>query len=172
MKGLFLSPKFTFLTTIFVILSIQRCVMAQDLVASTCKATPHVQLCLSTLRSNPKSAHSDVGGLSILMVDATKAKATRTLQQIKTLKGSTPQLQKAIDACTFAYKMILEVDIPEAYEALPGNPKFGEDGMSDCVVEAQTCANSLKLFNSPATGLNQAVHDLSAVATSIIRMLL
>ncbi|XP_059630163.1 cell wall / vacuolar inhibitor of fructosidase 1-like [Cornus florida] len=133
---------------------------AQDLIASTCKATPNVRLCVSTLRSNPKSAHADVGGLAILMVDATKAMATQTLQQIKTLKGSTPQLRKAIDACTFAYKMILEVDIPEAYKALPSNPN------------AHHCANGLKLFNSPATGLNQVVHDLSAVATSIIRMLL
>ncbi|KAJ6420928.1 hypothetical protein OIU84_028333 [Salix udensis] len=42
---------------------------ANDLIAQTCKNTPYYNLCVSSLRSVPRSSRADVQGLALVMVD-------------------------------------------------------------------------------------------------------
>lgn len=144
-----------------------------DLIENTCRNTPDYQLCLSTLLSDPRSFDADTYGLGLVIVDALKDKATSTVNAINRLKRSNPEFILPLIECSILYNAILKADIPEAIEGLrKGVPKFAEAGMADTAVEVQGCENSFKQPNSPLTDMNKEVYDLSAVAKSIIRMLL
>ncbi|CAK9187620.1 unnamed protein product [Ilex paraguariensis] len=144
-----------------------------NLIDSTCKHTPYYQLCVSTLRSNPKSSTADVTGLGLIIVGVVKSKSTQALSSINMFLRSKPELKIPLKNCAESYKVVLTADLPEAVEALTkGDPKFAEDGMNDAAREAQSCESGFSLKKSPLTGLNGAVHDLSVVAASIARMLL
>lgn len=144
-----------------------------DLIESTCKNTPNYELCLSTLRSDPRSSSADVAGLGLIVVDAVKAKATSIVDTINKLKKSKPEYKHQLEDCSSRYNAILKADVPEAVEALTkGDPKFAEDGMADAAVEAQACENGFKGSNSPLSYESKAVYNLSVVARAIIRMLL
>ncbi|KAI5650946.1 hypothetical protein M9H77_36951 [Catharanthus roseus] len=146
---------------------------SSDLVNNTCKNTPNYQLCISTLRSDPRSSTADVSGLGLIVVDAVKGKATSTLNTIKNLKKSKPQYKHQLDECSRFYDAILNADVPEAIEALTkGDPKFAENGMADTALEVQLCQNGFKGSKSPIANENTAVYNLSIVARAIIRMLL
>ncbi|KAF5738778.1 putative Pectinesterase inhibitor [Tripterygium wilfordii] len=142
-----------------------------SIVDQTCKHTPYYNLCVSTLNADRRSATADVAGLALIMVDAIKAKATRTQGTIGRLLRSKPTLKKPLSSCANAYNIILTVTIPEAYQALPGNPKFAEDGANGCATEANSCEQEFK-GRSPLTAMNKDVADTSAVAVGIIRLLL
>jgi pectinesterase inhibitor-like protein len=144
-----------------------------DLIDSACKGTPNYQLCVSTLRSNPKSHSADITGLSLIMVDAVKDKATSALQIISKLEKLHPQKKNAFRDCRFRYSVVQKYNVGEAVEALTkGDQKFAVDGMSDAAIEAQICEENFKPSPSPMTKMNKAVQDLSLVAAAIIRLLL
>ncbi|PWA72117.1 Pectinesterase inhibitor [Artemisia annua] len=145
------------------------------LIESTCKATPSYNLCLSTLMSNPKSTNGDISDLGLIMVGATKSKATRAIQHIKSLYMSHPELRHSLNECAQMYMAVVRADVPSAIQALDGGqPKFAEDGMADTAVETQACERS---FNgrgqkSPLTQMNKDIENIANVARAIIRMLL
>ncbi|KAK3029624.1 hypothetical protein RJ639_037941 [Escallonia herrerae] len=143
-------------------------------IQSTCKRTPYYNLCVSTLQADPKSANADVTGLALIMVSVVKAKTTELVGIIRSLKGSRPDLRKALDQCDQAYSTgILVADVPVAEEALTkGNPKFAETGMNDAANEALGCEGDFKPAKSPFTDKNTALHDVSAIAAAITRLLL
>lgn len=144
-----------------------------NLIQNTCKSTPNYALCVSTLRSNPKSSRADVTGLGLIIINAVKAKSTVELQSITRLSDSNPNLKKQLSECVEDYKIILSDLIPEAVQALTlGDPKFGEDGMNGVVHVADQCVRSFQALHSPIPSNNKLVHDLSLVAVSIIRLLL
>lgn len=145
------------------------------LIESTCKATPSYNLCISTLLSNPKSSSGDVRDLGIIMVGATKAKATRAIQHIKSLYTSHPELRRSLNECAQMYLAVVRADVPSAMQALDGGqPKFAEDGMADTAVETQACERSFsgRGQKSPLTQMNKDIENVANVARAIIRMLL
>ncbi|RVW71581.1 Cell wall / vacuolar inhibitor of fructosidase 1 [Vitis vinifera] len=92
-----------------------------DLVDQTCKQTPNYDLCVKTLRADPRSSTADVTGLALVTVDAIKAKATATLDRINGLLGTTPdpKTKAALSHCGELYdNAVLKADIPSAIEAL------------------------------------------------------
>ncbi|KAI3455876.1 hypothetical protein Pfo_012539 [Paulownia fortunei] len=146
----------------------------QTLIETTCRSTPNYQLCISTLHASPSSSTADVAGLGLIMVDAVKAKTEAALSTIHELQWLHPELTHALGACRNAYKAVLKADIPEAVAALTkGVPKFAEFGMTDAAWEAEICEGSFeRVVESPLSGVNKDLHDLAAVATGIIRILL
>ncbi|XP_022883514.1 cell wall / vacuolar inhibitor of fructosidase 1-like [Olea europaea var. sylvestris] len=119
-----------------------------------------------------KSINEDVAGLGLIMVAAVKAKAKETMKAITKLKVSRPELRIALNDCSDRYNAILVGDVPEAEQALRGNPKFAENGMADSSIEAVACEENFKKVKSPLTGFNNKMRDLSDVARAIIRNLL
>ncbi|GMP57152.1 hypothetical protein CsSME_00021355 [Camellia sinensis var. sinensis] len=173
MKNLISLTLLTFLVA-FLSPSNQHNVSAQatSLITTTCQKTPFYQLCISTLTADPRSRSSNLTTLGLIVVDATKIKSTSTLTQINKLINSTPQLRGPLKNCVDLYNGILGV-IPTAVEALTkGNPKFAESSMVDAANEAESCEKSFGQSKSPLSDMNKVVHDLSVVATAIIRMLL
>ncbi|THG11984.1 hypothetical protein TEA_004628 [Camellia sinensis var. sinensis] len=145
---------------------------ANSLITTTCRKTPSHQLCVSTLTSNPRSINADLSTLGLIVLDAIKAKSTSTLTQICKLMYSTPQLRRPLRKCVEFYKAVLG-GIPTAVEALTkGNPKFAESSTVDAANKAEYCEKSFNKSKSPLTDTNKVIHDLSVVATTIIRMLL
>ncbi|KAI3706895.1 hypothetical protein L6452_24950 [Arctium lappa] len=164
--------------TLFIFLSLQAPLMVigdRRLIESTCKATPSYNLCLSTLLSNPKSSSGDVSDLGLIMVGATKVKATLAIQRIKTLYRSHPELRRSLNECAQVYMAVVKADVPSAVQALDGGqPKFAEDGMADTAVEAESCERSFsgRGLKSPLTQMNTDIKNVANVARAIIRMLL
>ncbi|XVF62417.1 hypothetical protein PTKIN_Ptkin09bG0006000 [Pterospermum kingtungense] len=149
----------------------------KNLIETTCKHTPLFNLCVSTLKPDPRSSNADVAGLAHIAADSVNAKATATLNQIKGLLKSAkdPNLQKALQHCLDSYNSIIEADIPVAIEAVvKGNPKFAVNSATDAAIEAQTCEKSFANYppKSPISDSNKAVHDLCAVLESIASLLL
>ncbi|KAL8245007.1 hypothetical protein R6Q59_011265 [Mikania micrantha] len=147
----------------------------RSLIESTCRATPSYNLCMSTLLANPKSSNADISDLGLIMVGATKSKATRAIRQIKSIYASRTDLRHSLNECTQMYIAVVQADVPSAVQALDGGqPKFAEDGMADTAVEAQACERSFteRRQKSPLTQMNKDIENVANVARAIIRMLL
>ncbi|XAR49712.1 hypothetical protein NMG60_11032989 [Bertholletia excelsa] len=130
-----------------------------DLVTDTCRQTPNFQLCICTVRQDPRSQSVDIAGIGLILVEAIKAKTTTTIGQIRKLLVSQPHLKVA--------------DIPPPVEALTkGDPKFAETAVVDASNEAKYCEEGFIQSQSPLTAQNKAMNDLAVVATAVIRMLL
>ncbi|KAL6503326.1 hypothetical protein OROGR_025249 [Orobanche gracilis] len=145
----------------------------KTLIETTCKHTTKYQLCVDTIRADPKSAGADVAGLGLIVVEAVKAKSKVALYAAKKLLRSRPELAKPLQECIDVYKAVIEADYPEAVQSIRGNPKFAENGMADVAVEADDCEGAFEgMGKSPLTAVNSAVRDLAVVARAIIRNLL
>ncbi|XVF30201.1 hypothetical protein REPUB_Repub16aG0037000 [Reevesia pubescens] len=147
-----------------------------NLLERTCRRTPFYELCIWSLKSNPESRDADVKKLAKIMVDSLKTKATDTLDLIDELLQDglalDPAMQKALTSCAERYNVIIRGDVPEITEALnTGNYKFAERGTNDAATEANSCEMEFPR-KSPLTDMNKVVHDLSIVATSIVKLIL
>ena len=140
------------------------------LIEETCKRTPKPNLCLQLLKGDPRAPSADIAGLALILVDVIKAKANEAEKTIKQLLKQGGN-KKALSECADDYKGILKLDIPQATRAVRGDPKFADDAVSDCAVEADICENR---FNgkSPLTHVNNGMRDVANVARAIIRILL
>ena len=107
------------------------------------------------------------------MVRAMEAKAKETLVKINNLLRTSHDYRqkKALMGCESRYRAILEGDCAVAKAALPGNPKFAENGAADAVVEANGCEKTFS-GNSLLTEENKAMSDVAGVTGAIIRNLL
>ncbi|XP_009763718.1 cell wall / vacuolar inhibitor of fructosidase 1-like [Nicotiana sylvestris] len=149
-----------------------------NLINSTCRATPNYPLCLTTLQSDPRTSEAegaDLTTLGLVMVDAVKLKSIEIMENFKKLEKSNPELRLPLSQCYIVYYAVLHADVTVAVEALKrGVPKFAENGMVDVAVEAETCEFSFKYNGlvSPVSDVNREIIELSSVAKSIIRMLL
>ncbi|KAJ9181776.1 hypothetical protein P3X46_005834 [Hevea brasiliensis] len=142
------------------------------LIEYICKKTPNYTLCVSFLYTYPESATADVKGLAVMMVRIVQAKAIMTLNKIKELLESSPELMLPLFYCAKKYNAILRADIPEAIEALDkGFYKFSKAGTDDAATEAKLCEQNFH-GKSPLTYMNSVVHDTSAVASAIVQILL
>ncbi|TQD73177.1 hypothetical protein C1H46_041306 [Malus baccata] len=145
-----------------------------DLIQTTCKKTPHYNLCLSTLQSNPDSSNADVPGLALIASDALLANASDTLDYIHGLLKQSPEvhLQKALANCAELYIPIVKFSLPQAIEALRnGHFGFAKYGISDAAKEAEACEKGFGGVKSPLTDRNALVNDLSGVAVAILNLL-
>ena len=140
------------------------------LIEETCKRTPKPNLCLQLLKGDPRAPSADTASLALILVDVIKAKANEAEKTIKQLLKQGGN-KKALSKCAVDYKGILILDIPQATRAVRGDPKFADDAVSDCAVEADICENR---FNgkSPLTHVNNGMRDVANVARAIIRTLL
>ncbi|XP_062025022.1 cell wall / vacuolar inhibitor of fructosidase 1-like [Rosa rugosa] len=140
-----------------------------NIIAQTCQKTPNPPVCLSSLKSDPRSAQADIYGLATIMVDVVKAKSTTTLNQINQLLKQSPRDKGLID-CADSYNAVLKGDVPEAYEAINVRRRmFALDGMNDAVNEANGCESNFAGSSShPLAKFNKDVADVASVAAAVI----
>ncbi|KAK9179149.1 hypothetical protein WN943_028347 [Citrus x changshan-huyou] len=110
------------------------------LIEHTCKQTPYYGLCVTSLKSDPRSKTAgDVQAIALIMVDIIKAKAGGALQHIEKLKQKYPALRVPLSACKDRFNAIIIGDVPQAVEALTkGDPKFAVDAANDAALEADS----------------------------------
>ncbi|XP_065860189.1 cell wall / vacuolar inhibitor of fructosidase 1-like [Euphorbia lathyris] len=160
--------------TLFLLLILSRNLAQTDanIVDQTCKQTPHYDLCLKFLNSDPRSSTADVTGLALILMDLLKNETTKSVQFVKQLRGKRPDLEKPLKSCDSDYDAILTADVPAIQALELGNPRFAEDGMNDVDIEATSCENEFGIEISPLFDSNKLLTDISHVAAAIIRQLL
>ncbi|XP_062108835.1 cell wall / vacuolar inhibitor of fructosidase 1 [Humulus lupulus] len=170
-----------FHVTLFILLQSHYCYVlpldeGNGLIENTCKKTPHYDLCVSTLESNPESSGSDLRGLAHVMVDTVLSKATDNLDFIRALLKQAPdeQLEKSLANCAEIYIPVVKYSLPQVIDALTGGHfGFANYGISDTAKQAQACEKNFSGFDkSPLAERNNLLHDLSEVAAAIINVLL
>nr|XP_011461722.1 PREDICTED: uncharacterized protein LOC105350666 [Fragaria vesca subsp. vesca] len=172
------------LLTIFIIqivfLPISHC--RADLIDQTCKQTPNYNLCVSSLKSNPRSSATDVKGLAIIMVEVLKSKANETLNKIwaQLLRHEDP----AVRNCYDHYGYMVGAFIRDIYGDLTSrgvggnfvryNPAQAERRLHDDVIRrVDHCRHGFgKGRQSPFGKENKATREAAVVAAAIVRILI
>ncbi|KAK2982820.1 hypothetical protein RJ640_021310 [Escallonia rubra] len=133
-------------------------------------------LCVSSLKSNPKSAGADVKGLAriILELFLDAAKDNR-VQVKKLLRGATdPAIQQCLDVCSDEYASAINVWIPLAFKYLELNSiPDAITEVSNASGDAETCEESFGELSrpSPLTANNNNVLHLGKIAEDIMSTL-
>ncbi|KAM7462498.1 hypothetical protein LguiA_030619 [Lonicera macranthoides] len=93
-----------------------------DLVKQVCKTTTDPSLCLSTLRSNPRSSSSDVKGLAHIMLEVSLRKGSDNFAQVKKLvqNATDPIIKQCLNLCMMQYGSLID-DVNEAIHYLESN---------------------------------------------------
>lgn len=93
--------------------------MDANLIEQICRRTTNYTLCVSSLKSDPRSSKADVKGLALIMMDIAKAKATEILKKIDKLrKKSKGGGALALNLCAHDYGGIIGTHIPNIKTAI------------------------------------------------------
>ncbi|GFZ04507.1 hypothetical protein Acr_17g0000790 [Actinidia rufa] len=148
-----------------------------DLVADTCKKVDYPDLCLSTLRSNPRSKSADLKGLVHIAFDAALAKSTNTLNQIMLLlkKTNDPIVKKYLTTCASLYGDAVDY-IPQAIRFVGSDnlqaKAYGGAALDDALdCEDTFTTGELGKRKSPLTASNNVVKQLVINALEIVNSL-
>ncbi|CAK9143269.1 unnamed protein product [Ilex paraguariensis] len=115
----------------------------QDLVSTTCSHTLHFDVCVSSLRSDPRSKTSDVKGLAAIALDLSIGEAKKTISYIDSLKSradNTQNQSKRLSECMVEYSDALE-NLQEAIQALS---KTSIDDVNELATTAMTDSETCK----------------------------
>ncbi|EOX95329.1 Pectinesterase inhibitor domain - like 2 [Theobroma cacao] len=149
-----------------------------DMIDDTCNRTSDTELCLSTLRSDPRSSTADAKGLAHIVLDITLKKAKDNVAQIDQLLSRTtdPALKDVLTICSQEYGNATVVILPRAIQKLES--KFDAEAtgnVEDSAGCAKTCEESFsdgprpeQNRPSPFTDQNNAVLHLARLAEDII----
>ncbi|KAK3188113.1 hypothetical protein Dsin_027674 [Dipteronia sinensis] len=165
---------FVFSMVVFFVFFLLSSQVSADLISDTCKQTPSVNLCESTLRADPQSSKADVQGLALIAANKLVVEGTKTENEIKELikKTKDQPLLDALKLCADKYNIIVHYDFPVAVEAIKkGNPKFAEDATVDAARASDKCAKGITSTTDLASS-NKLVHDLDDIVLYIVRLLL
>ncbi|CAN0860672.1 Cell wall / vacuolar inhibitor of fructosidase 1 [Linum grandiflorum] len=164
-----------FLVVIFLSHNISLTAADKDFIVGTCKNTPFFKVCVSALLADPRGLKAnDVTSLALVLIDSVQAKGLVIYNEIKKLQATNPELKKLLKQCADDYDVVVHEDHDEAVEAVSdGDPKFGEDAISNVQGHSETCEDSLKNYSkkSPLIQLNSAVYEIAGVTRAVIRML-
>lgn len=109
-------------TTFLLICMFADQVVQADLITETCKKSYSVSMCEPIFRSDPRSAGAkDVKGLAKILLDICIGNATETLNVIKKLQASDPNLEQLLSRCASDYKLMIEDDFGGAKKKLDEN---------------------------------------------------
>ncbi|KAM7462494.1 hypothetical protein LguiA_030615 [Lonicera macranthoides] len=146
-----------------------------DLVEQVCKTTMDPSLCMSTLRSNPRSSSSDVKGLAHIMLEVSLNKGSDNFAQVKKLvgKATDPIVKQCLDDCVMQYDLLI-YHLNEAIHYLESNSFIEANShASGAADDAETCENCFIELKrpSPLTDRNNLSAHLGGVSRDIIYLL-
>ncbi|XP_022741980.1 cell wall / vacuolar inhibitor of fructosidase 1-like [Durio zibethinus] len=144
-----------------------------DLIQETCKHTGFFNLCVSSLRSDPRSSNADLEGLARISVEILQDKAKDTLTYVGNLfkHVSDPVLYRSYGSCIEYYRASVERQLPEAIDALASkNYVTSKNDAAAAATNVDSCEQQFA-NKSPFNDRDKVVHDLALVASSIIGLL-
>lgn len=146
-----------------------------DLIEDTCRKTPKLDLCTSSLRSFLTGGREakDVRTIARIMTDAIlRRKASATRDKIDELRKLSPTRRPLI-ICSYNYNKIIETNIEQARIALDSF-RYNDALQNVNGVEALSneCRSAIGfLRDSPLVNICTEVSDVAEVAASIIQQL-
>ncbi|KAM7466533.1 hypothetical protein LguiB_014095 [Lonicera macranthoides] len=146
-----------------------------DLVEQVCKTTTDPSLCLSTLRSNPRSSSSDVKGLAHIMLEVSLRKGSDNFAQVKKLvqNATDPIIKQCLDLCVMQYDLLID-NVNKAIHSLESNSFRDANLHAGWAADgAESCENSFIELKrpSPLTERNNLVVHLGEISLEIIHLL-
>ncbi|KAL6990120.1 hypothetical protein U1Q18_015868 [Sarracenia purpurea var. burkii] len=158
-------------TNLFLVSAQQK---GDPLIQATCKRTSNYQLCISTLKSDPRSSNADAKGLAQISLEKLLAKTNTTLNFVgdllrRTSAGSA--LYRSLGTCVDQYNGAVTENLPAAVSALNSN-NYGasKQGVETTRNGALEC-EALFASNDPVTIQSKQVENLSVVTSEIISTL-
>ncbi|GMN52912.1 hypothetical protein TIFTF001_022057 [Ficus carica] len=121
----------------------------EDLVSTTCKKTLYFNLCISSLRSDPRSESSDLDGLAVIALNLSIAKGVDTLSYINYLKSElasngSPLMSSYLGDCLAVYSDAVQ-NLQDSVQAL--NDKSFDtlrSFVSAAMTDSETCEDGFK----------------------------
>ncbi|XXG81578.1 hypothetical protein AAC387_Pa09g2175 [Persea americana] len=151
----------------------------QDLILATCKETLYVEVCVSSLGSDPRSRGADLEGLGAIALDLTMVHGSETISQMKRLNGQKNVKRDAYMAgclrdCIEEYSDAVE-DLRQSADAIKEKMyDTVNDMVSGAMTDSDTCEeafNERPGYVSPLTERNQYFYKLCSNALSITKLL-
>jgi len=151
---------------------------ADDFISSMCSKTPDQNLCETAIRSDPRSSQAtDPTSLSLLIIDIVKSRFSDAVKFDQDLSQKTqdPDVVQGLKKCISLYEdVVINSQVKSAiYAVKAGNPKFGEEAMTDAGNTADFCQSEFPTGKIPPElpGQTQSLHGISNVAAAIIKTL-
>ncbi|CAK7352274.1 unnamed protein product [Dovyalis caffra] len=148
----------------------------QDLISTTCNHTLHFEMCVSALRSDPRSQKSDLLGLANIALNISIAHGSETLAQVSDLKSyanNDTQLPVILSECIEEYTEATE-NLKEAIHALKVR-SFDDMNtlVSTAMTDSDTCEQGFKEMNKASllTDRNESFSKLCSIFLSITTLL-
>jgi pectinesterase inhibitor-like protein len=114
-----------------------------DLIEDTCKRskTPFMDLCVTSLRSDPRSSSADVKGLVHITFELVQSNVTDTFGQVKALLETTtdPDVKQSLNDCFGLYKKSVSTTLPDAISALDSSLELAGILINEVKSNAEDC---------------------------------
>ncbi|CAK8563809.1 unnamed protein product [Lathyrus sativus] len=148
-------------------------IVLDDLVDDMCKKTPNLNLCSSTIHSNPQAGKSDANGIAVIMVNDILQSVTDTLSFIQGLVKETkdPELQRKYVVCAETYNPLVKTILPLAVDSInKKNYGLAIYSMGYVGKDIDSCNNQFST-GSPLADKTSSLHKLLDIGSAILKQL-
>ncbi|KAL5698587.1 hypothetical protein ACHQM5_029605 [Ranunculus cassubicifolius] len=153
----------------------------EDLIATTCGHTLYVDLCLSSLREDPRSETADLKGLAKIALDISLVNATKMISHLTQLKSQNDTslpfdsfFSSCMDDCIDEYQEAAG-NLEDANDALEKNSLATVDSLiTAAMTDSDTCEDGFgdkEEMESPLTEKNREFSNLCSNALAIATLL-
>lgn len=100
-----------------------------------------MDLCVTSLRSDPRSSSADVKGLVHITFELVQSNVTDTFGQVKALLETTtdPDVNKSLNDCFGLYKKSVSTTLPDAISALDSSLELAGILINEVKSNAEDC---------------------------------
>lgn len=164
---------------LLVLFSIAQVGDGQDLLLATCRKTLYMEVCVSSLGSDPRSRGADVEGLAAIALDLSLVHGSETIAEMRKLNGRVngskdEYMAGCLSDCLEEYSDAVE-NLRQSAEAL-GEKSYDmvNDLVSAAMTDSDTCEEGFKEkpgYVSPVTKRNQYFYKLCSNALAITKLL-
>ncbi|XP_074283954.1 cell wall / vacuolar inhibitor of fructosidase 1-like [Silene latifolia] len=148
---------------------------AVNLIDFTCKQTPDYNLCVSTLKSDPRTPSAkDVKALATILVDQVHRKAILTQGHTRALSKDPifdSKTKEFLTRCTIRYGHILNWIVSAKLSMAANDYSKAQDYIKALPTHIELCERefeSLAHVKSPITDVSKAMDDIAKVAVAVV----
>ncbi|XP_074266622.1 pectinesterase inhibitor-like [Silene latifolia] len=143
----------------------------------TCRKTRDFGFCAYTLRTDPRSAHTNVNGLAQIALDQLSAQAKVTSRYLQGLRGRVVGKEaQVVGRCIQLYRAMALKDVSEAITSFNGKANGAAKHKANIAMKfARKCQQGVDHNPSPKwqmiSAMNKLTEDLSRLSSDLIRLL-
>ncbi|XP_057464966.1 pectinesterase inhibitor-like [Actinidia eriantha] len=140
------------------------------LLEEICSATSDANFCLQVLKSNPRTASTDLRGLALISLDLTEASATKTYATINALIKQEPnaQLKSRYVFCSRKYASAIgELGVARRYWQI-GDYKGVYNQVSGAVEDVENCGDEFEVPPPVPIQLRQKINDFGKLGVIVL----